>query len=104
MLITNKAARLITFGDVRVAPNASVELPKEYENNRIVKKMIEKGELAEGKVETAVTKSKKASKKEKTVDEMTKDELVAYAEGKGIDLSGADDKEAVLALIKAAEA
>lgn len=111
MIVTNKAARLITIGTsegpVRIVPDATVELPKECENNKIIAKMIARKELVEGAQEVkAADKPKKADQGEKvkTVDDMTKAELIAYAEAKGIDLTGADDKASVLALIKAAEA
>jgi hypothetical protein len=39
-------------------------------------------------------------KKEKTVDEMTIDELKAYAESKGIDLGEATKKAEILAVVK----
>lgn len=108
MQVTNTARRLITIGETRIAPGATVELPANYEKNKVVLKLIAQGELGEGKVETKVSaanKSKKsAGKKNKALDDMTEDELVAYAEGKDIDLTGAEDKEGILALIKAAEA
>lgn len=111
MIVTNKAARLITIGttngSVRILPGATVELPKECKNNKVIAKMIARQELVEGVQEEKTTeKSQKAdqSEKVKTVDAMTKAELIAYAEAKGIDLTGADDKASVLALIKAAEA
>ena len=111
MIVTNKAARLITIGTTKgaamILPGATVDLPEECENNRIIKKMIARKELVEGVQEEKVAeKPKKAAQpaKDKTVDEMTKAELIAYAEAKGIDLTGADDKASMLALIKAAEA
>ena len=52
MIVTNKAARLITIGTtkgaVMIMPGATVDLPEECENNRIIKKMIARKELGEG--------------------------------------------------------
>lgn len=105
MLLKNKSARLITVGGVRLVPGSIVDLPEQLTKNKMILKFIEKGELVDATKADAVAKPKtQPAKKGKTVDEMTKEELIAYAEAKGIDLTGADDKASVLALIKAAEA
>lgn len=105
MLLKNKSARLITVDGIRLVPGAVVNLPEKLAKNKFVLKLIDKGELVDAAQTEADAKPKKQpAKKGKTVDDMTKEELVAYAEGKGIDLTGADDKASVLALIKAAEA
>lgn len=50
---------------------------------------------------TVEEKTEDKQEDEKPVDDMTVDELKAYAEGKGIDLTGLNKKEEILNKIKA---
>ena len=114
MLIKNTCARLIAVGDVRIAPNKVEEVADSFAENPVIKNYINAKELrivdsieeaeAEAKEEAEKAEAEKAEAEgEKPLDKMTKDQLVALAEEKGIDLTGAGTKAEIIALISNAE-
>lgn len=77
--------------------SASIAFAKgigETEDKHLIKWFKEHGYTVEEKTEDK-------QEDEKPVDDMTVDELKAYAEGKGIDLTGLTKKEEILNKIKA---
>ena len=111
MLIKNTCARLIAVGEVRIAPNKIEEVPDIFAENPVIKKYINAKELCivdsreeedsaeevENKAET--NGEKPEAEAEKSLEKLTKEQLVALAEEKGIDLTGANTKAEIIALI-----
>lgn len=106
MLIKNTCARLIAIEDVRIAPGAVCEVADSFEQHPVIKnyvkaKMIAIGEDAVEAEKAEPAEVQEAKEEKPSLDKLTKDQLVAMAEEKGIDLTGAATKAEIIALINA---
>lgn len=106
MLIKNTCARLIAIDEVRIAPGAVAEVADSFEQHPVIKnyidaKMISIASAEAEEAEEEKKEAEEAEKEEPSLDKLTKDQLVALAEEKGIDLTGASTKAEIIALINA---
>lgn len=83
-----------------VAPGRTVRLPQSYGDHLVAERLAEPGK----KVDAVDAKQVEAGGAETDLDKMTKDELVAEAEKRSVELKPEMLKDEILAALKAAEA
>lgn len=104
MIVENKSNKIIGIGlNIALLPGEQAVVPVHYEENPIVLRDIKKGRLTvikKAEKETQVENSLKGDG-EKTLEDMTIEELTAYAAEKGIDIGKATTREGILKKIEA---
>ncbi len=107
MLIKNTGRCLITIAEVQIVPGKVEEIADEYKNHPIIESYARVGKLQiVGETDTAVeveTASSEDDEDKLDLKKMKKAELIAYAEEKNIDLTGANTVAEIIALLEAAK-
>lgn len=97
MILTNNSKRVICIGKLFIAPGEAKQVEDSIADNQMISAYMQKGILVKGKVRKPVAKKAAVVP---ALEEASKEDLIALAEEKGIDLTGADTKEEILAIIK----
>lgn len=99
MIVENKSNKIIGIGlNVTLLPGEQAVVPVKYEKNPIVLRDIKKGRLA---VIKETEEQAPAEDGEKILEDMTVEELTAYAVEKGIDVGKATTQDGILKKIGA---
>lgn len=102
MKIKNNSNKIIGMTGLSLLPGETAECPKGYENNPVIQKYIAKGDLA--KVEDDVKSNEETrTVQEKDLQDMTKEELLAYAAEHNIDVGNATTEAGILKKIQDAQ-
>ncbi|RKI90439.1 hypothetical protein D7V94_13475 [Parablautia intestinalis] len=102
MKIKNNSNKIVGMTGLSLLPGETAECPKGYENNPVIRKYITKGALA--KVEDDVkTNEETRTVQEKDLQDMTKEELLAYAAEHNIDIGNATTEAGILKKIQDAQ-
>lgn len=110
MIVENKSNKIVGIGlNVTLLPGEKAVVPQRYEKNPIVLRDIKKGRLEvieEAEDNNSQTDAAAGEEKQdnaaKALEDMSVEELAAYAGEKGIDIGKATSKEGILNKIEAA--
>lgn len=104
MLLTNKSARLVILDAVQLIPGQTSEVDEMYKNHPVVAAYIQNDILAVGAPVPESKPEKNPEKKEEPkLESKTKEALKELAKERGIDITGAETKDDIIALLKAAK-
>ena len=101
MELKNNSNKIIGIGEQSILPGDTAECPKGYENNPVVKKYIASGVFA--RVDDSSGDEVKNEVPEKSLVDMTKEELLAYAAEHNIDVGNATTEAGILKKIQDAQ-
>lgn len=99
MKITNKSNKIIGMNGFSILPGETAECPAAYENNPVVQKYISQGIFEKAEEEKPGDQEAPA----KALTDMTKEELIAYAQEHNIDIGNATTEAGILKKIQDAQ-